>query len=116
MRLRPQDTNGDYVVGVPFLVDSPELVAQLIRTRLRLWQGEWFADTSEGTPYLTDVLGERYLKNPDAAIRQRILGTPGVTELVAYSSSFDGSSRKFTVNAQVQTQFSATPINISEAL
>lgn len=116
MRLRQQDDNGDYVIGKPFLQDSPELVAQLIRTRLRLWRGEWFADTSEGTPYFFEVLAERKGKNPDAVIRLRILGTPGVDELLAYSGSFDGTTRKYTVTATVQTQFSKTPLTIVEVL
>jgi hypothetical protein len=113
MRLRQQDANGDYVLGQPFLVDSPQLVAQLIATRLRLWRGEWFADTSDGTDYMGGVLGERYNKNPDSVIRARILSTPGVTAIVQYSSDFDGTSRLFTVTALVQTQFSKTPLGLS---
>ncbi len=70
-------------------------------------------DTTDGTPYLTQILGERYNRNPDAAIKARILGTPGVTQLISYSSKYDGNSRTLTVNASVQTQFSVTPVSVS---
>lgn len=70
-------------------------------------------DTTDGTPYLTQILGERYNRNPDAAIKARILGTPGVTQLISYSSQYDGNKRTLTVNASVQTQFSVTPISVS---
>jgi len=113
MRVRPLDSNDDMTLGKPFLINSPETVEQCIRTRLRFWRGEFFADTSDGTDYMGGVLGERYNKNPDAVVRERILGTPGVDAIQTYSSTYDGSSRKFTVNAKVHTIYSTTPLNIS---
>jgi len=92
-------------------------VEQAIKTRLKLWLGEWFVDLTDGTPYPTQVLGERYGKSPDAAIKARILGTPGVTQLISYSSSFnapsDGVRRTLTVNATVQSLYSVTPVSVS---
>lgn len=108
MRVRPLSPLGDMTIGQPWLVNSPECVAQIIGTRLKLWLGEWFLDTSDGTPWLTEILGERYNRNPDAAIKRRILATPGVTSLAAYTSSFDGTTRTLTINAVVNTQFSGT--------
>jgi len=114
MRTRPLSPTGDMTIGQPWYINSPQAVEQTISTRLKLWLGEWFLDVSDGTPYLTEVLGERYGKTPDAAIKARILGTPGVTQLISYSSTFSGSStRQFTVNATVQTQYSVTPIAVS---
>lgn len=113
MRLRPMDSSDDMTLGKPFLVNSPQAVEQLIRTRLRFWKGEWFADTSDGTDYMGGVLGERYNKNPDAVVRERILGTPGVDAILLYQSTYDGSSRDFIVNAQVHTIYSATPLDIN---
>lgn len=113
MRYRPLSATGDYTIGQAWLVNTPACVAQAIETRLRLWLGDWFLDTTDGTPYNTQVLGERYNKAPDAAIKNRILGTPGVTSIVSYSSQFDGNTRIFTVNAQVQTQYSVTPVSVS---
>lgn len=114
MRTRPLSTFGDLTIGQPWLVNSPQAVEQCIGTRLKLWLGEWFIDTSDGTPYLTEILGERYGKAPDAAIKRRILGTRGVTQILSYSSSFSGSAgRTLTVNATVQTLYSTTPITVS---
>ena len=117
MQYRKLDPAGDYTLGsgADFLVNSPEAVAQAVKTRLALWSSEWFIDTSDGMPYSTEVLGKRYQrKNPDSAIKQRILGTPGVSEIVSYSSNFDGVPRKFSVAATINTIYG--PATIPEAL
>ena len=113
MRVRPLSPTGDYQIGVPFYTNCSQAVEQAIYTRLRLWLGEWFVDVTDGTPYLTGVLGERYAKNPDAAIKARILGTPGVESLTAYSSTFDGTSRTLTVNATVQTIYQSNGLKVN---
>lgn len=109
---------GDYTIGLPFFVNVPQAVEQAISTRLKLWLGEWFLDTTDGTPYFQQVLGERSRagKNPDAAIQRRILGTPGVKQILAYSSQYTGNIRQLTVNATVLTIYSTTPISFSTTL
>lgn len=110
MRYRQLDANGDYTISLPFLVNSPAAVAQAILTRLRLWTGEWFLDRTEGTPWDQQVLGPRANSNPDAAIKQRILGTAGVTGITSYSSSYVGSTRAFSVTATVATLYGAATV------
>lgn len=105
MRYRPLDQNGDYTTGVPWLVDSPECVEQAIQTRLNLWRREWFLDTSDGTDYFGEVLGERPERDPDQEVQQRILGTPGVTSISAYSATYDGNARAYNITATVETQY-----------
>jgi len=112
MRYRPLSPTGDYTIGQPWYVNNTNAVAQAIKTRLNLWLAEWFIDTSDGTPWLTQVFGPRASRNPDAAIRQRILQTPGVTGLVSYQSTYFGATRQIQVQAQVQTQYSTTPVPI----
>lgn len=114
MRYRPLDALGDYTVGQPFLANSPEVVAQAISTRLKLWKKEWFLDTRDGTPYDDSVLGKRSNKSPESAIKQRILATPGVISIASFSSSYDGNSRLLTINAVVNTQYG--PVTVSEVL
>lgn len=105
---RQLDTNLDYVFGqrTRFLVDTPEAVAQAINTRLLLWAGEWFLDLSEGTPYLQEILGYGTQDSRDIAIKERVLGTPGVLSIVQYSSSVQ--NRKLRVECTVRTQFGDT--------
>lgn len=111
MRVRRLDAAGDMTFGqggLNFLVNSREAVAQDILTRLRLIAGEWFLDTEEGTPYGTEILGNVSQAVADAAIRRRIVGTVGVTDITAYSSSIVG--RRLTVAATVDTLFGAVTV------
>jgi hypothetical protein len=83
MKVRQLDSNNDYQIGL-FLKDTPETVAQAVISRLSLWQGEWFLDTTEGTPYLQSIVG--FSTNYDIDIQERILNTKGVRGLLNYTS------------------------------
>lgn len=107
MRYRKLSPDGDYLFGQvgSFLVDTPEAVAQAIQTRLLLWTGEWFLDSQEGTPYETAILGYGTQGSRDSAIKQRILGTPGVSQILNYSSNVQ--DRKLSVACTVETIYGA---------
>jgi hypothetical protein len=114
MRYRKTDSvTGDYVFGHQqndFYRDQPEAVAQAVKTRLALFTGEWFLDVTDGTPWTTQVL-DKYTKDQyDAAIQDRILGTPGVTQLSAYSSSVNTTTRALTVTATIDTQYGSADL------
>ncbi|WP_043614305.1 hypothetical protein [Chromobacterium violaceum] len=110
MQYRKDD--GDYTFGTggDFYVNQAEAVAQAVRTRLALWLGDWFLDTSDGTPWSTDGLGQTNKTAIDAQLRARILGTMGVTSIVAYGSQFDGNSRKLAISATIDTVYGTLPI------
>lgn len=113
MRYRKLDANGDYTLGTgaDFYQDQPEAVAQAALTRLALFTGEWFIDTSDGTPWRTDVLG-KYTKDAyDTVISQRILGTPGVNSIAKYSSVINGAKRTLTITAILDTIYGAAYLN-----
>lgn len=113
MRYRKLDANGDYTFGGSdndFLVNSPDAVAQAVLTRLKLFQGEWFVDTTAGMPWNTEVIGKYTSNTRDAAIRNCILGTTGVSEITAYSSSYDTDPRELTVTATITTIYGSTTI------
>jgi hypothetical protein len=108
-----QDAAGDYTVGhggQNFYVDSPEGVAQAVMTRLKLFLEEWFVDQTEGTPWKTQILGEQTIPTYDLAIRDRIAGTQGVTEILSYSSNLNTVTRALQVNATIATIYGEATI------
>lgn len=112
MRLRMQDVNGDYVFGrsaANFFVNTPAGVAQLVQTRLLLWEEEWYLDTKDGTPFAQDILGTGTQSLYDLAIQQRVLQTQGVSAIDSYLSSRNPATRKLTVTMTINTLYSQTP-------
>lgn len=50
------------------------------KTRFLLWYGQWFLDTTEGTPWIQSVLGKQKPDTYNLAIRKRILETQGLAQ------------------------------------
>lgn len=107
MRYRALSNDGDYTFGAGpanFLVNTPETVAQSVRTRLLLWQGEWFLDITVGTPWLQQILGTGKGKAlRDLVIQTRVLQTIGVTGINDYFSNDDQETRKMAVKMTITT-------------
>lgn len=106
MRYRREDSNGDYSFGQgdnTFLTNSPDAVAQAVKTRLNLWRGDWFLDVAEGTPYREAVLEKNYASA--MSIRERILGTEGVTEIVSLNANRNPDTRKMILTATINTRY-----------
>ncbi|CAD5276570.1 conserved hypothetical protein [Bosea sp. 62] len=117
MLYRKLDENGDYSFGrgpVDFWRDVPDAVAQSVRTRLHLEQGEWYLDSQEGTPWRTQVLGKRTENTRDLMIQMRVTETPGVNELVSYSSDLNRETRGFSVGLTIDTIYG--PASLVEPL
>jgi hypothetical protein len=81
-------------------------IAQHVLARLRTFLGEWTFDTSAGVPYYEEIL----VKAPDLSVvdgylKAAILGTPGVVELVSYSSVLDVGTRTLTVEAEYYDEY-----------
>ncbi|MDC9593497.1 hypothetical protein [Xenorhabdus sp. IM139775] len=110
MRYRRED-NDDYSFGQgdnTFWINSPEAVAQAVKTRLDLWRGDWFLDTAEGTPYREAVLDRNYASV--MALREHILGTVGVTEIASLDAERDPDTRKITITAAINTRYGKTTV------
>lgn len=105
MKYRKLDIHGDYTLGTgdDFYQDEPNAVGQAAMTRLRLFAGEWFLDVTDGTPWRTEVLGKYTKDTYDTVISQRILSTPGVQGIAAYSSSYDAHARALKIIATLDT-------------
>ena len=113
MRLRRLDETGDMTFGsgqMNFWINQPEGVGQAIMTRLRLNRGEWFADLSEGTPWKTEVLGERTRWTRDTVVRERVDTTPGVTEIMRYESRLNVNTREWTARVTADTAFGVVQV------
>lgn len=111
MKVRKLTVSGDYRLGngdKDFLIDNAEGVAQNVMTRLALWQGQWFLDTSEGTPWLQQILGKHSVV--DQIIKSRILDTPGVVAISSYESIINPDTRSMTVSATIDTEFGQSTI------
>jgi hypothetical protein len=114
MIYRKLTANNDYTFGLGsgnFYNDVPEAVAQAVRTRLWLITGEWFLDITEGTPYNSQILGAGTIGRYDAAIQDRILGTPGVTEIVEYASSVNPDNRMADIGATIDTIYGQAAVS-----
>lgn len=98
-----------------FLTDA-DAVGQIIRTRLLLFQGEWWENRLDGTPWWQEVLGKGGAGRPgviDLILQERILSVPFVTGLQNVNSGFNPSDRSFAYSAQALTAFGVTiPVNI----
>ncbi|MDE1703237.1 hypothetical protein [Acinetobacter nosocomialis] len=114
MRYRKLSSDGDYVFGSgknDFLVNSLEAVAQAILTRLKLWLGEWFADTSDGTGWNQSIVGKQSKNLYELTLHQRVLETPGVNSIVDFQSALDPDTRRLTVLMTVNTIFGEASLN-----
>jgi hypothetical protein len=81
-------------------------VAQIIATRLKLFQGEWFENLANGTPMFQSILGVANTNNGVALIiRERILGTPFVTGIQNVRVVYNPAGRSYAFTATVQTAF-----------
>lgn len=117
MRYRREDADGDYTFGQgddTWLINTPETVAQAIKTRFLLWYGQWFLDTTTGTPWIQSVLGKQRPEIYNMAIRRRILETPGVSSITAFDTTVDSNTRRVTFTATIETIYGTTTVT-SEA-
>lgn len=92
-----------------FLINTPEAVAQAVLTRLRQYLGEWFLDITDGTPWLTEVVGHQTFY--DLAIKDRILGTTGVVSIIEYESQLT-TTRELSIQVTIETLYGTTSLTI----
>lgn len=98
----PQQGNGQ----ANFISDR-DAVAQIIATSLKLFQGEWWLDLSDGLPMFQSIEGSsgtsRNVQLITNIIVARIQGCPYVISVTNVSASF--SSRRYAFKCSVVTQF-----------
>lgn len=118
MRVRKLDTNGDIVTsGVTWATDA-EAVAQTVKTRLRLFLGEYFRDITVGVPWFNKANGEAGILTKgysqdavESLIRSTIAQTEGVLQILSFTSEYDISKRLFTVETTILTNYGEANIS-----
>lgn len=109
MRYRILDENDDYQLGKgqQYFTYGTFAVAQAIKTRLKLLKGEWWEDTEEGLPLFQEILGKQGTKDnlyiTDTLIKEKIIGTPNVTSITDFSSTYE--NRSYSFSCTVNTKF-----------
>ena len=126
MRYRKLDENADMQFGhssADFWHNVPEAVGQSVMTRLLLFRGEWFLDITEGTPWggfplnqavvdQRQILAEHTQLSRDAALRERVVGTPGAIAIYNYNSQFDPNTRDFGAAMIIDTIYGTLALSI----
>lgn len=120
--VRRLDANYEPVYGqgqLAFLTDL-DAVAQIILTTVRLLEGEWWEDVTQGTPLFQTILGttagQKALQASSAALQARIESVPFVTSLSNVSASFSKTDRTFSFSCLVQTQFGTLQVSNAPGL
>ncbi len=115
MRYRKLDENGDMTFGHQqndFYRDVPDAPAQAVSTRLKLWTGEWFLNSQDGTPYQFQILGMGKVNNVEPVLRQRILQTEGVNEIINFNVDYNANSRNVIVNSSINTIYGTSTVEV----
>lgn len=114
MRVRRLDANHDMTFGrgLGNIAKEAEAVAQRVKTRLYLLQGEWFLDTDAGVPYLQKIATKPVdLNYAESILKQTILETEGVDSISNWSASLNRDTRRFSITCTVSTIYGST-VNI----
>ncbi len=114
MRYRKLDADDDYQFGnglKDFHINIPEAVGQACVTRVKLIEGEWFLDLSDGTAMFTGVMGKRSKEQADNTIRRRLQLTQGFTGIAEFDSSINGDNREYKVRCSIDTIYGPTSLD-----
>jgi hypothetical protein len=110
---RRLDENNDYTFGRGRgdYISDIDAVAQIIKTRLRLFLKEWWEDQADGLPLFQDILTYGFKKEKaDQIIAERVLGSPYVNSITSLSSNYNGDTRRYSIIIEVDTDFGVLQI------
>jgi hypothetical protein len=97
------DDHDVFVSGTEFaLVSGADAVTQEADVRLRWWQGEWFLDRGDGTPYLGGILGRGVTEATVAAIlKEELIKVPNLVDVVV-TPTIDRAARHLSVDLRAR--------------
>ena len=108
MLIRSADSSGDIlpVLSSRDLLSGPEAVAQLVKYRLSLLQGEWWETPEAGFPVPERMRESRVMEADSGTLSSMISAyireTDGVREVEKETSSVSG--RRFQYSCEVRTK------------
>ena len=112
MRVRKLDSNGDIVTSGVTWATEAEAVAQTVKTRLRLFLGEYFRDITVGVPWLSQSNGEAGIlakgfsqDQVESLLRLTIAQTDEVLQILEFESTYDINTRKVSIKATILTKY-----------
>ena len=112
MTVRRLDDNGDISTSGQQFINEKAEVAQTISTRLRLFEGEYFRDITDGTKYFSLILAKNTnLSAKDAEIRRRISQTDNVSQITSFNADYELDTREYKINSSVITPFGVVDVD-----
>jgi hypothetical protein len=112
---RKLDSSGDLDWNVTLY--NLDAITQIIGTTIKLFQGEWWENTNEGTPLFQKILGV-YGATATAVstlLQARILSlSTWVTGLSNVVCTYTASTKAFAFQADVSTIYGATTITFPD--
>lgn len=92
--------------GMNNFARDAEATGQKVKTRLLLLRAEWFLDTSAGVPYLQQIMVKPAdLPLAESLIKQCILATEGVLEIISFTMTLNPENRKLSVETSIRTTY-----------
>ena len=114
---RKLDENGDYVWGngMNDMLSGQDAMRQVIQTRLRAIQGEWWEGDSTALPYFTEMIGApanmTRIRKTDLLIIARLMDTIRVTNVTDFESSYQ--NRGYQCSCNVHTVYGNITAEVS---
>jgi hypothetical protein len=98
--------------GQADFIEDLDAVAQIIKSRLLLFKGEWWEDVNEGLPMFQSILGVKRGKDViDTLVQDRILSTRYVTGIQSIDSAYNPADRSYSITMVVDTQFGVLTVS-----
>ena len=100
------DSNNDIAVenNDILIITASEEVRQRLLQNLRAFKNDWFLNLEAGVPYFENVFRKDYsIEVINTILKDVILNTPGVIELLSLETNIDDSLRQLTVAFEVKS-------------